>query len=121
MKMPKILNGSTPWLVRWASWATIIVVALTTVGGYVGVVAATAGKWLTTSITREESLARQAGDALIISQVNALAAKVDLIAVGLQAPVNSDKRHDALAAVPFVRPRPTALPDSAQSPVNKEE
>lgn len=111
-------NGE-PSIIKWAKYGSILlgfIILLTSTGTLV--IVATV-KWAAAPIIREESRARQAGDSLIVSRLEAISAKQDIIAQALRYSFNEPQRDASLRAVQNVEPAPVHLPPQTKVPDKK--
>lgn len=114
-----IKNGD-PAIVRFFKWGGIIaggIIAMSTVGGFLVV---TAVKWVALPLINDSERRGYQRDSLIVSRVEALTSKVELIALGLQSNPGSLAREQVLDAVPQVEPQRAILPkDTRPAPAKK--
>lgn len=108
------MKEGTPPLVRYATWGSAILgFLILLVGAGTASVIATV-KWAAAPIIREESRARQSADSLIVSRLESISYKQDVLAQALQ--YVGAERLEALRSVKQVEPIPVYLPPSTKVP-----
>jgi hypothetical protein len=105
-----------PQVVKYAKYGSAVLgfMALLFVTGVA--VITTAVRWAAAPIIREESLARQVGDSLIVSRLEAVDRKQNWLGEAMRFEPHSKERKMMLNAMQRVQPRPVTMPDDAKVP-----
>lgn len=103
-------SARDPVVVKWAKRVTVVVGALVILWT-TGVATITTGvRMAAAPLVRDESRARQAADSLIVSRLEAMDRKQDILANALMYPDGSAARDALLRLMGNVQPRAAILP-----------